>query len=125
MHFISLLESGAIFPRSGQDVVDSDQGQTCECCKNIIEDECFGAMDLKWHPSCLKCLDCNQIITENEAFYELNSKLISCEKHHSTESFRMRKVSRLEQYSSLLVFALKRLCKLLNVEYPRNSFLLI
>ena len=116
------MESGAIFPRSGQDVVDSDQGQTCESCRNILEDECFGAMEFKWHPSCLICTSCNELTSGNLCFYELETRQISCDKHHSADSIRIRKVSRLEQYSSLLVFALKRLCVLLNVEYPRNLF---
>ena len=128
MHFISLLESGSIYPRTGQESIDSDKGTSCQSCGTSLEDECFGALNFKWHALCLSCHVCRAPILVEKAegaFLDQKSGTIHCSTHAPEEAPRVRKISQLEQYSSLLVLALKRMCQLIQVPYPRASFTLL
>jgi hypothetical protein len=131
LQFINSLESGSIFPRSGQDsVADAESGQFCEVCKEPVEDECFAAGSAKWHPKCLKCSNCQVSLLTSSGkpafFFDKESRKVFCGEHRGERTLLpIHHIPRLEHYNVLLFVALKRLCQLLSVPYPRMSTCLV
>lgn len=121
MQFISLLESETIFSRSGDDSLDLEGHTVCMNCKKSLDDDCWGMASKKWHSSCVKCSVCK---AEDEKEFFLNGNELYCSNHLlKNGAHQIRQVSRLEQYSYLLVLSLRRFCNLVDVSYPRNIFL--
>ena len=120
MQFITLLDSGSIFPRYGNDSLDSGAHRECQGCKKPMEDDCWGIASRIWHSGCLKCSICEITYSEKSKDFFLKGNQLMCSRHEELGFDKLRYISRLEQYSYLLVMALKRLCIITNTPFPSN-----
>ena len=149
MHFMGLLESSAGFPKpnnSAQDPAEATQPSLqinemeggeplCKVCQSFIDDDCCVYRLNKWHKSCVQCSLCETRPSWTsppilEDIWVL-SGVLYCSSHvpvvvdqdaliANGVRGHPRTVTKLEQYAGLLGLALKRLCQILGVEYPRE-----